>query len=76
MRLHHVILVLHTNFTILIIELLQIDKKMQMIFVAQRRPNYIDEAKPPCNCEETIGIVKHTWNALRATVECETKRIK
>ena len=49
---------------------------MQVVLVAQRRPNYIDEAKPPCNCEETAGVVKHAWNAARATVEYETKQTK
>lgn len=33
--------------------------------MAQERPNKIDVVKPPCNCEETTGMLTHVFNPSR-----------
>lgn len=53
------------------------DGKVQMIIVAQGRPNYIDDPKPARNDNEAIGVINHNVGKIRRSVEmcnCNTKR--
>ena len=47
----------------------KVDHKVQMIIVAQGRPNYIDDPKPARNDNEAIGVINHYVGKTRRSVE-------
>ena len=43
---------------------LQLDNgKVQVMVVAQERPDRIAEMNPPCHCDAPVGLVQDTWSS-------------